>query len=82
MSQIVSAPISTPVSVGNGGTGETSLTSGRILVGNGTSAIQSMTPGSHIDNATGDSSSWGSNIVTQFNALLAQLESLNILATS
>lgn len=31
-----------PVSVANGGTGQTSLTSGNILIGNGTSAIDSV----------------------------------------
>lgn len=52
----VTAGISTPVSVANGGTGQTSLTDNRLLVGDGTSPVQSLLV------------SWGNSIIGTFNA--------------
>ena len=42
----VTVALSTPVSVANGGTGEASLTAHGVLVGEGTSAIAAVAPGS------------------------------------
>ena len=47
--------------VANGGTGKTSLTVNRVLLGNGTSAVQEVAPGTTGNVLTSDGTTWGSS---------------------
>jgi hypothetical protein len=46
--------------VGNGGTGATSLTANNVLLGNGTSAIQVVAPGTTVNVLTSNGTTWQS----------------------
>jgi len=48
------------IPVGNGGTGATSLAANNVLLGNGTSALQTVAPGSSGNVLTSDGTSWTS----------------------
>jgi hypothetical protein len=48
----------TGITVAYGGTGQTSLTSGAVLVGNGTSAVSQVSPGSSGNVLTSNGSTW------------------------
>lgn len=48
------------VAVANGGTGATSLTANAVLIGNGTSALQSVSPGALGNVLTSDGTTWTS----------------------
>jgi len=48
------------VAVGNGGTGATSLTANNVLLGNGTSAVQVVAPGTSGNVLTSDGTTWAS----------------------
>ena len=50
--------ITTPISVANGGTGLASLTANNVILGNGTSAVQSVAPGSSGNVLQSNGSSW------------------------
>lgn len=47
--------------VANGGTGKTSLTANRVILGNGTSAVQEVAPGTAGNVLTSDGTTWGSS---------------------
>jgi hypothetical protein len=47
--------------VGNGGTGTTTLTANNVLLGNGTSALQTVAPGSSGNVLTSDGTTWTSS---------------------
>jgi hypothetical protein len=49
-----------PISVSNGGTGSTSLTANRVLLGNGTSALQTVAPGTSGNVLTSNGTTWTS----------------------
>jgi hypothetical protein len=49
-----------PISVSNGGTGSTSLTANRVLLGNGTSALQTVAPGTSGNVLTSNGTTWAS----------------------
>jgi hypothetical protein len=51
----------TDLSVSNGGTGRSSVTSGRLLVGNGTSTLNEIAPGSSGNILTSNGSTWTSS---------------------
>ena len=50
-----------PISVANGGTGSTSLTANRVLLGNGTSALQTVAPGTSGNILTSNGTTWTSS---------------------
>jgi hypothetical protein len=52
--------LSAPVSVANGGTGSTSLTANDVLLGNGTSAVQVVAPGTSGNVLTSNGTTWQS----------------------
>jgi hypothetical protein len=54
------ANVTGTVAVANGGTGATSLTSNNVLLGNGTSAIQVVAPGTSGNVLTSDGTTWTS----------------------
>lgn len=49
------------ISVSNGGTGATSLTANSVLLGNGTSAIQTVAPGTNGNVLTSNGTTWTSS---------------------
>lgn len=51
-----------PISVANGGTGSTSLTANRVLLGNGTSALQTVAPGTSGNILTSNGTTWTSAV--------------------
>lgn len=51
------------LSVANGGTGATSLTANNVLLGNGTSALQAVAPGSSGNVLTSNGTTWASSAV-------------------
>lgn len=57
-----------PVPVGSGGTGANSLASGSVLVGNGTSAISLVAPGSTGNVLTSNGTTWTSAAAAAFDA--------------
>ena len=60
-----------PISVANGGTGSTSLTANRVLLGNGTSALQTVAPGTSGNILTSNGTTWTSSapvIPTSFSS--------------
>lgn len=59
----------TDLSVSNGGTGSSSLTANSVLIGNGTSALQVVTPGTSGNVLTSDGTNWISKSVS--NIVLA-----------
>ena len=77
MSQIVSAPISTPVSVANGGTGATSITSGKLVEGNGTSAFSAFAGCAEVPEATDPTSA-----VTRINQLIGAMKTASLMQSS
>ena len=75
MSQIVtSGGISTPVTVANGGTGATSITSGKLVEGNGTSAFSAFAGCAEIPEATDPSSA-----VTRRNQLIGAMKTASLM---
>jgi hypothetical protein len=50
--------LATPLSVGQGGTGSTSLPANNVLVGNGTSAVQVVAPGTSGNVLTSNGTTW------------------------
>jgi hypothetical protein len=56
-----SAAVSGQLPVGNGGTGTNTLTAGSIVVGNGTSAVSLVAPGSNGNVLTSNGSAWVSS---------------------
>jgi len=52
--------VSGTVAVGNGGTGSTTLTANNVLLGNGTSALQVVAPGTNGNVLTSDGTTWTS----------------------
>ena len=77
MSQIVSAPISTPVSVANGATGATSITDGKLVEANGTSAFSAFAGCAEIPEATDPSSA-----VTRLNQLIGAMKTVSLMQSS
>lgn len=55
---LASSSVTGTLPVGNGGTGQTSLTSGALLVGNGSSGISTIPPGQNTYVLTSNGSSW------------------------
>jgi hypothetical protein len=53
--------LTTALSVGQGGTGAASLSAGNVLLGNGTSAIQSVAPGTSGNVLTSNGTTWTSS---------------------
>lgn len=64
------------VSVANGGTGRSTLTSGYYLVGNGTSAVALKTKAQVLSDIGAVSTATYNTLVSQFNALVARVEAL------
>jgi hypothetical protein len=56
-----SAAVTGTLPVGNGGTGASSLTANNVLLGNGTSAVQVVAPGSNGNVLTSNGTTWVSN---------------------
>ena len=52
--------ITTPISVANGGTGLNSLAANNVILGNGTSAVQTVAPGSSGNILTSNGTTWSS----------------------
>jgi len=52
--------LSTPLSVAQGGTGSATLTANNVLLGNGTSALQAIAPGTSGNVLTSDGTTWAS----------------------
>jgi hypothetical protein len=50
----------TPIAVGSGGTGSTTLTANNVLLGNGTSALQAVAPGTSGNVLTSNGTTWTS----------------------
>ena len=53
--------LTTALSVAQGGTGSTSLTANNVLLGNGTSAVQAVAPGTSGNVLTSDGTTWQSS---------------------
>ena len=77
MSQIVSAPISTPVSVANGGTGATSITDGKLVEANGTSAFSAFAGCAEIA-APGDPN----EAVVRLSELIGAMKTVSLMQSS
>ena len=77
MSQIVTSGISTPVSVANGGTGATSITSGKLVEGNGTSAFSAFAGCTEIA-APGDPN----EAVIRLGELIGAMKTANLMQSS
>ena len=58
------ANVTGTVAVGNGGTGQTTLTSGAVLIGNGTSGVTSVAPGTNGNVLTNVGGVWTSSAPT------------------
>lgn len=56
--------LTTPLSVGQGGTGATSLTTNNVLLGNGSSAPQTVAPGTAGNLLTSNGTTWQSTAPT------------------
>lgn len=56
----LAANVSGTVAVANGGTGSTSLTANNVLLGNGTSAVQAVAPGTNGNVLTSNGTTWTS----------------------
>ena len=56
--------ITTPISVANGGTGLNSLAANNVILGNGTSAVQTVAPGSSGNILTSNGTTWASTAPT------------------
>ncbi|MFD3407599.1 hypothetical protein SKC37_02930 [Aquirufa sp. HETE-83D] len=65
---VTNAKISGPISVANGGTGTSTLTQNNILLGNGTSAIQLIAPGTSGNVLTSNGTTWVSSTPVTSNA--------------
>lgn len=63
--------ISGTLAVGNGGTGATSLTANAVLIGNGTSAVSSVSPGTSGNVLTSNGTFWVSSAPTTGGAVQA-----------
>ena len=57
--------LTTALSVAQGGTGATTLTANNVLIGNGTSAVQSVAPGSSGNVLTSNGTAWASTAPAQ-----------------
>lgn len=55
------ANVTGTVAVGNGGTGATTLTANNVLLGNGTSAVQTVAPGANGNVLTSNGTTWSSS---------------------
>ena len=52
--------VSTPITAAQGGTGSTSLTANNVILGNGTSAVQTVAPGTSGNVLTSNGTTWAS----------------------
>ena len=77
MSQIVTSGISTPVTVANGGTGATSITSGKLVEANGTSAFSAFAGCTEIS-APGDPN----EAVVRLGELIGAMKTANLMQSS
>ena len=59
------------LNVANGGTGQATLTSNAVLIGNGTSAVSSVSPGSSGQVLTSNGSSWSSSALPSASATVS-----------
>lgn len=70
---------SSPVTVAQGGTGATSLTANNVLLGNGTSALQAVAPGTSGNVLTSNGTTWTSTApsggVTSWNGVTGAVTS-------
>lgn len=67
--------LTTALSVAQGGTGSTSLTSAAVLVGNGTSAVNSVAPGSSSNVLASNGSAWASTALQNLSGFNRSLSS-------
>lgn len=65
--------------VSNGGTGSTSLTSNNVLLGNGTSALQTIAPGSSGNVLTSNGTTWTSSTPAATGASKGQAIAFSII---
>ena len=63
--------LSGTLAVANGGTGQSTLSTGAVLVGNGTSAISSIAPGASGQVLTSNGSSWSSSALPTASATVS-----------
>lgn len=63
--------LSGTLAVANGGTGQSTLSTGAVLVGNGTSGISSISPGSSGQVLTSNGSSWSSSALPTASATVS-----------
>ena len=63
MANVTISSVSTPVTAAQGGTGTTSLTANAVVLGNGTSAVQTVAPGASGNVLTSNGSTWTSTAI-------------------
>lgn len=84
MTNVTGLPLTTGVTgtlpVANGGTGVTSLTANNVVLGNGTSAVQVVAPGTAGNVLTSDGTTWASTAPSV--ATVAAVNALKVQATS
>jgi hypothetical protein len=84
MTNVTGLPLTTGVTgtlpVANGGTGVTSLTANNVILGNGTSAVQVVAPGTAGNVLTSDGTTWASTAPSV--ATVAAVNALKVQATS
>ena len=74
--------ISNPLSVTNGGTGNNSMPNNHLLIGNGSSSIQGISPEGHQLYLRSDGTSWGtSNLIDALRPQLSALVTQNYVTT-
>lgn len=74
--------ISTPVSVSNGGTGAATLTSNNVILGNGTSAVQFVAPGTNGNILTSNGTTWQSSTPTGVGTLTSTTSTITAVTTN
>ena len=67
------ANVTGTVAVANGGTGSTTLTANNVLLGNGTSALQAVAPGTSGNVLTSNGTTWTSTAIASLPGMLGQV---------
>jgi hypothetical protein len=76
---LASATVTGTLPVGNGGTGATTFSTGAVLLGNGTSAVSSVSPGTASNVLTSNGSAWVSQAPAASGVTKAQATALSMI---
>ena len=75
---LASATVTGTLPVGNGGTGATTFSTGAVLLGNGTSAVSSVSPGTASNVLTSNGSAWVSQAPAASGLTRAQVTAISM----